>query len=186
MRGAGITTADFSATATFVNPTGADRDALGRRLRVPSGSGDTLQAVFVDSDGFWYYQGTRVGIRAHASTPPPEQRTRSTWSWKATRRCSGSTGSSWPASTCRRLRPRTSMSAPASLRDTTWRGARSRTGPGKCGDSRELGVLQVLNEAPARGIASVIPPYCLQGSGVPPMFQRACRPSSCEKFDNFL
>ncbi len=60
-RGAGVTTEDFSATVTFINPqeqseTPWDYGFAFHRV------GNTFQSIYVDSEGFWYYQGTRSGF----------------------------------------------------------------------------------------------------------------------------
>jgi hypothetical protein len=58
---AGITTEDFSATATFINPSEDTQTPwdIGFAFReTPAGE---FQAIYVDSEKFWYYQGTRSG-----------------------------------------------------------------------------------------------------------------------------
>jgi len=60
-QGAGVMTENFSATVTFVNPmeqTETPWDFGFAFHRV----GDTFQSIYVDSKGFWYYQGTRSGF----------------------------------------------------------------------------------------------------------------------------
>jgi hypothetical protein len=69
LHGAGITAEDFSATVAFKNPT--------ERTETPweigfafHRVGDTFQDIFVDSEGFWYYQGTRSGFVPTFSVAP--------------------------------------------------------------------------------------------------------------------
>jgi len=70
VRGAGVTTENFSATVTFVNP----RDETETPWDVGvafHGTQDTAQIVVVESDGHWYYQNSLTGaIQVNPSLVP--------------------------------------------------------------------------------------------------------------------
>jgi hypothetical protein len=68
-RGAEVTTENFSATVTFKNPQELSETPWDYGLAFHR-VGDTFQSIYVDSEGFWYYQGTRSGfVPSYDATP---------------------------------------------------------------------------------------------------------------------